>query len=105
MYDADAYLSTAIAPSLKVGGVIYTGKLISFNQVLEFQARIRGEGNVGERSPEILRELCQAIDLPADILLALPPGAVLGALDHFFACLLGGLPAQQTPAPAPPPMS
>lgn len=110
MFDADAYLATAMPPSLKVGGVVYTGKLISFSQVLEFQKRLREEGaqqenSLGERAPDIIKELCSAIDLPAPVLLSLPPGAVLEALQHFFACLLGGLPAQQTPLPGPPPTS
>lgn len=101
MYDADAYRAAAQRPAIKVDGAIYTGKLISFDQALEFQARLKQGEQFGSEAKAVIQDLCRAIDLPAEIVLGLPPGAVLGALQSFFACLLGNEPSNPEPSPAP----
>lgn len=105
VYDGDAAVEAMRRPALKVAGKTYTGKLISFQQAVAFQHRMKALENGSDDQVTMITELCMAIDIPVDALFQLPPGAVVGALQHFFACLLGGLPDQPSQARAPLPTS
>lgn len=105
-FDGDAFVAAMRRPSLQVGGTRYTGKLISFQQAIDFQTRMQAVETGTEAQVQLIQEFCQAIDIPVEALFKLPPGGVLAALQHFFACLLDGTPAEpSSPESAPPPRS
>jgi hypothetical protein len=105
-YDGDAAVAAMRRPALKVGGQVYTGKLISLQQAVAFQQQMQTAQTGSEDQIAVIRELCQAIDIPADALFQLPPGAALQALQFLFACLLGGTPEPPSSTePQPPPRS
>ena len=96
-FDADAYLKALTPPSFTIGGETYTGKLLSFDEMLPFQERFAQveEGKASlEEIRDVARELCTALELPADKVLSLPMGGVMAAVADFLRCHL----AAETPA-------
>ena len=100
-FDADSYLSAMRRPELRLNGQTYTGRLLGFNDALRFQQRLANNPDLAS-VPDLVREICQALDLPADLLLDQPPALVLAALTDFFECLMG---SGASPPPPPSPRS
>ena len=89
-FDADAYLAALESPTLKLGGVTYTTKPLSFRQAIRFQHTL---STANLQDPDTLetfvKEFCHATTLPADAILDLPPHVFHKVLTDFFAYLLG----------------
>lgn len=89
-FNADSYLEAMDTPSITIDGVEYKAKHLSFNDALRFQSRFE-EGMTAETIPVFVRELCEATNLPADKILALPPSVFQKVLEGFLAPLVTGI--------------
>ena len=99
-FNADAYLEAFTPPAITIGGEEYVGKLLSFDEVVEFMPLLEridsGEASLAD-TRDLTRDVCTAIGIPADKVLALPPTVALEAIKGFFECSTN--PAAPSPAP------
>ena len=108
MFDADAFLETLKPPQIKLGGVTYTGRLLSIEEWLPFESRlsafkeVRENGNRIKDLEEMKKVLKQFCDLAfpsplwrimnpfrktiSERIVALPPAALFKATRDFFEC-------------------
>lgn len=89
MINADALLAAMERPTIVIGGVRHEGRLLSHLEYYQWRDRLDGwqAGTFPSGSAETeVRELFMALDLPADLILALPKPVVEEAIVDFFAC-------------------
>lgn len=89
-FNADAYLEAMESPTITIDGVEYVAKHLSFNDALRFQSRF-DTGLDADSIPVFVKELCEAVNLPADKILGLPPVVFHRVLEGFLAPLLTGV--------------
>lgn len=97
MFNADEYLAATTPPSIVIGGQTYTGKLLGFDDWLRFQQqfdRIEQKQADLEEIHRLAGDLCQALELPVDHVLALPMGAVVAAMADFLKSHFAEVPRQ-----------
>ena len=86
-FNADEYLKTLTPPSIVIGGVTYTGKLLSLDALIPFQEQAlridQGKASVQEIR-DIAAAMCDAMDLPTEKILALPYTVMLVAVADFL---------------------
>lgn len=94
-FDTDAFIAAVAPPSIKVKGKVYTGRLVSWEEMLPLHQKFQNISAVADAnkgSPlavwtqmeAMVRELCDLVGIPPGPVLSLPPGAMLKACKHFF---------------------
>lgn len=82
--DMDKYVAAMTPPVLVVGDVEYKASaLLKFNDAVRLQHQL-AEGKSGEAILAVAREVCDLVGVPADVVLALPGGAVMKVIHGFF---------------------
>lgn len=87
--NVDEYLEAVERPEITIGGETYVAKHLSFNDALRFQSRFE-EGLNADTIPQFVKELCEAVGLPGDKILELPPVAFQHVIERFLVPLVGG---------------
>lgn len=91
MFDADAYVKSLVPPSVKIDGEVYVGKLLGFDEVAKLQERFAAldEGATELDGVAVLAgDLCRALELPSEKILALPIPAMMAACADFLRSLI-----------------
>ena len=86
-FNADEYLKALSPPSIVIDGKTYTGKLLSFDALLPFQEQFEliGEGKASlTEMRDLAAEMCKAMELPAEKIMALPYGGTMAAVAEFL---------------------
>lgn len=88
-FNADEYLATLEVPTITIGGVEYKGKLLTFNEALSLQLVLSGldTSNV-ESVKDAVTKICDAVQIPSDVVLQLPVAVALKAVTNFLAVLI-----------------
>lgn len=90
MFDADALAEALEKPAIKIGGEVFTGRLLSAQEVAPYQARFEqmadADGVPLGDVLDLLAEIYGKIGIPPEILDDQPPAVILGAIQDFFAC-------------------
>jgi len=90
-FDTKAFLDACSPPTLIHEGQTYVGKVLSFQEMLplqeEFDKIQASEAGLGDIE-SLTSAVCDKIGIPKEIVLALPPGGVLAALQDFLESLM-----------------
>jgi len=87
-FDADAFLEALKPPSIRLGGDVLVGKILSKPEQLAFtreMSQFLGNELSDEQARDFLTRVLTAMGFPADRLIALPGPALEKALISFFA--------------------
>lgn len=100
------YLDGMSRPAIEdENGVVYTGRLMSFEEVLPLQAKIedlQDEKITPQQMKELVADICRAIDIPPEVVLKLPPKIMIQAVIHFFKSMFGQETSSASSSPSPP---
>lgn len=93
LFRAKEYIDALAVPAIEDRhGKIHTGRLLSFQEVLPLQKYIdalQDEDATPEKTKELVTQICQAIAIPPEVVLELPPKIMLKAVLHFFESMFG----------------
>ena len=88
-YDADAVLAAIEPPVLKLGGETYTGRVLSWAEMLPLTQRLEqlidGTGTKEQDYQTFAADLFTAMGLPTAQLLQLPIGVAWPAVHYFLS--------------------
>src|SRR5437762_2708642 len=73
-------------------GKVYKGRLLSFEEVLPLQSKLeelQAKTITPEKMRVIVTEICQLMEIPPAVVLALPPKVMVKAVVHFFKLMFG----------------
>lgn len=104
-FDADAVLSALEPPVLLIGGQAYTGRVLSWAEMLPFTQRLEGliDGQSTEQEYQTFAvDLFTAMELPAKLLLSMPIGVVWPAVYYFLSVSQASAPSGPDSPQAPP---
>lgn len=90
VFNADELMTALEQPVLILNGVEFKAKHLSFKDAIAFQTRLQ---SLDVTNPDALvtftEDLCNAIDIPAEVVLGLPPTVFGKVIESFFGYLLG----------------
>jgi hypothetical protein len=97
--DVDSMVAALTPPSVVIQGHTYTGRLLSFVQAEELRAQFAATTEPTQRIA-FARAVCDAIGIPSEPVLGLPPAIVWEVIGSFFVALFAGPPPAPTNAPS-----
>ena len=93
LFKAKDYIDGMSIPAIEgLDGKVYKGRLLSFEEVLPLQGKLealQSRGITTDETKKIVSEICTLLGIPPEVVLQLPPKAMMQAVLHFFRSMFG----------------